>query len=80
MWNFVILPSYLTLIVDHILLFYYLFYILQDDLLDKHIAEGSFGGEVRSLGRPLKSLLVRLFFFHFLILYLFFSSIVELHV
>jgi hypothetical protein len=28
-------------------------------LLDKHIAEGSFGGEVRQLGHPVKSLVVR---------------------
>ncbi|KAJ4766854.1 1-acyl-sn-glycerol-3-phosphate acyltransferase 3 [Rhynchospora pubera] len=36
-------------------------FVAKDDLLDKHIAEGSFGGEVRSLGRPLKSLLVVIF-------------------
>ncbi|KAJ3698493.1 hypothetical protein LUZ61_002198 [Rhynchospora tenuis] len=31
-------------------------FVAKDALLDKHIAEGSFGGEVRSLGRSVKSL------------------------
>jgi lysophosphatidic acid acyltransferase / lysophosphatidylinositol acyltransferase len=31
----------------------------QDALLDKHIADGSFGNEVRPLGCPVKSLVVR---------------------
>ncbi|KAJ3698492.1 hypothetical protein LUZ61_002197 [Rhynchospora tenuis] len=36
-------------------------FVAKDALLDKHIAEGSFGGEVRSLGRPVKSLVVVIF-------------------
>ncbi|XP_078175630.1 1-acyl-sn-glycerol-3-phosphate acyltransferase PLS1-like isoform X3 [Carex rostrata] len=36
-------------------------FVAKDALLDKHIAEGSFGGEVRQLGRPVKSLVVVIF-------------------
>ncbi|KAJ4815919.1 1-acyl-sn-glycerol-3-phosphate acyltransferase 3 [Rhynchospora pubera] len=36
-------------------------FVAKDALLDRHIAEGSFGGEVRSLGRPVKSLVVVIF-------------------
>lgn len=42
----------------------------QDALLDKHIAEGSFGGEVRQLGRPVKSLVVRKLFPNLCLLFL----------
>ncbi|KAG1342184.1 putative 1-acyl-sn-glycerol-3-phosphate acyltransferase PLS1 [Cocos nucifera] len=33
-------------------------FVAKDALLDKHIAEGTFGDELRPLGRPIKSLLV----------------------
>ncbi|XP_072979244.1 1-acyl-sn-glycerol-3-phosphate acyltransferase PLS1-like [Typha angustifolia] len=36
-------------------------FVAKDALLDKHIAEGTFGDELRPIGRPIKSLLVVLF-------------------
>jgi hypothetical protein len=37
-----------------------LFFLLQDALLDKHLATGTFDEEIRPIGRPVKSLLVKL--------------------
>jgi lysophosphatidic acid acyltransferase/lysophosphatidylinositol acyltransferase len=33
--------------------------LLQDALLDKHLATGTFDEEIRPIGRPVKSLLVK---------------------
>jgi hypothetical protein len=35
-------------------------FLLQDALLDKHLATGTFDEDIRPIGRPMKSLLVKL--------------------
>ncbi|XP_010906759.1 1-acyl-sn-glycerol-3-phosphate acyltransferase PLS1 [Elaeis guineensis] len=46
-------------------------FVAKDALLDKHIAEGTFGEELRPIGRPIKSLLV-VAFWSFLLSYVVF--------